>query len=820
MRIASAVAQKKIFMRFNMKCGYFDDPVKEYVITTPFTPVKWINYVGTLRFGGIVDHTGGVLLCKGDPANNRITKYIAQMPSSDFKGSTIYIRFKDENGKYVIYSPFYTPTLVDLDKYECHVGLAYNKYISEAFGIRTEITIFASNEDQVLFQDIKVTNIGNSAKEIDVIPVAEFSHFDALKQLTNADWVPQTMTVKCHKDGDRIILEQYAFMKRDMAVNYFTATTAASSFDGDRKIFLGNNEYGSWAKPLTLANKAELNNTECDRGDNIASLMLHFGSMKTNETKRTTVLMGQENSIADAKKKIAKFLDTKKIDEAFNGLAVFWDKYLSTMQINTPDEAFNTMVNVHNPRQCHTTKNWSRDLSLYQLGFGGRGMGYRDSSQDVLGAMPNMPEEAIELVQKVLSVQKRDGSAMHQFYPLTMEASVGDSHEFPDRPKYYGDDHLWPVLSVGAYLKETGDFAFLDKELPFYDKDSNKKPIEAASVWEHLVRAIEFTEKNKGRHGVPLLGFADWNDTVNLPTGAESLFIANQYGKALLEMIELCEIKKDENLKKKFEGYYQSMKKAVEDTAWDGEWYVRYFDHNGNPVGTHKSEKGKIWINSQTWAVISGIASPERAKKCMESVEKHLNTDFGVKLSAPGYNGFDHTIGGVTTYPPGAKENGGVFLHTNPWTMIAATKLGDGDLAMKYYKQINPAAKNDMIERYECEPYCYPQNILGDEHPQYGLARNTWLSGTSSWTYVASTQYIVGVRPEVNGLRVDPCIPKAWDGFSVTRKFRGAEYKITVKNPSHVTKGVKEMTVDGKKVEGNLAPVFTSGSHTVEVVMG
>jgi cellobiose phosphorylase len=802
-----------------MRCGYFNDPLKEYIITTPFTPVKWINYAGTLRFGGIIDHTGGVLLCKGDPAFNRITKYIAQMPSSDFKGSTVYIRFKDANGKYVVYSPFYTPTLIPLDAYECHVGMSYNVYIAEAFGIRTEITVFVPSDDQVLIQDIKVSNIGGDAKEIDIIPVIEFSHFDALKQLTNADWVPQTMTVKAHRSSEEIIIEQYAFMKKDTSVNYFTATMPASSFDGDRKIFLGNNEYGSWSRPLSLGN-AELSNSECTRGDTIAALMLHLGTIKPGETKRTATLTGQEASIKGAKPKIEKYRNSQNIDKAFSGLASFWNEYLSTMQIHTPDEAFNTMVNVHNPRQCHTTKNWSRDLSLYQLGFGGRGMGYRDSSQDVLGVMPNMPNEAIALVEKILSVQKRDGSAMHQFYPLSMEASVGDSHEKPDRPKYYGDDHLWPVFSVTAYIKETGDFAFLDKTLPFYDKDENKKTVESATVWQHLIRAIEFTEKNKGRHGLPLLGFADWNDTVNLPTGAESLFVANQFGRALLDMIDLYDIKNEVQLKEKFKTYYAAIKKAVEDSAWDGEWYVRYFDHEGNPIGTRKSEKGKIWINSQSWAVISGIASEERAKQCMESVKKHLNTEFGVKLSAPGYNGFDEVIGGVTTYPPGAKENGGVFLHTNPWVIIATTMLGDGDRAMQYYQQINPAAKNDIIERYEAEPYCYPQNILGDEHPQFGLARNTWLSGTSSWTYVASTQYIIGVRPECSGLRIDPCIPKSWDGFTVTRKFRSAEYAITVKNPDHISKGIREMIVDGKKIEGNIAPVFTSGRHTVEVIMG
>jgi len=262
------------------------------------------------------------------------------------------------------------------------------------------------------------------------------------------------------------------------------------------------------------------------------------------------------------------------------------------------------------------------------------------------------------------------------------------------------------------------------------------------------------------------------------------------------------------------------MQTAFEKAGWDGEWYVRYFDHTGKPIGSHTAEKGKIWINSNTWAVLSGFASPERAQTAMESVNKHLNTQYGLKLSAPGYNGFDRNIGGVTTYPPGAKENGGIFLHTNPWAMIAETLLGHGDRAFQYYTQINPAAKNDRIEMYEAEPYCYPQNILGDEHGQFGLARNTWLSGTSSWTYVASTQWILGLRPEIGGLRIDPCLPSAWEGFSAVRTFRGATYHIQVTKPQGVCKGVRTVTVDGMPIVGNLVPVLGQGTHTVDVVMG
>jgi cellobiose phosphorylase len=324
-----------------------------------------------------------------------------------------------------------------------------------------------------------------------------------------------------------------------------------------------------------------------------------------------------------------------------------------------------------------------------------------------------------------------------------------------------------------------------------------------------------------GQHGLPLLGFADWNDTVNLPAGAESLFTANLYGKALLEMIALLEYLGDASAVHEYGLAYEEMKSRVESTAWDGEWYIRYFDAEGEPLGSSKNTYGQIYLNGQSWAVISGFASPDRARMAMDSVCEKLNTKFGIKLARPGFNGYDPKYGGVTTFPPGAKENGGIFVHPNPWAVIAETLLGNGDRAYRYYAQINPVAKNDMIDIYECEPYVYAQNILGDEHPQFGLGRNSWLSGTASWCYQAATQWILGIRPEYAGLRIDPCIPSAWSGFSVIRKFRGSRLSITVHNPSHVCKGVVKMSVDGKSVPGNLIPPgLPGGEHPVEVWLG
>jgi len=803
-----------------MDYGYFDDERREYVITNPKTPTKWINYIGTLAFGGFVDHTGGALICKEDPALNRITKYITQLPSAEFKGETLYLRFREGQG-FKVFSPFFVPTLDPYDLYECHVGLGYTRIVSEFYGIRTEVTIFVPRGSSQEIRDIRITNISSRPLEIDAIPVVEYTHPDALKQLTNADWVPQTMQSKAHREeGGLLILTQYPFMFKDTRINYFTSNRPASSFESDRRRFLGDNEYGTWANPLSLQ-QDELGSYEAQRGDNIAALLHHLGLIQPGETVQLITQLGQAASLDQAQASIRRYRDPEQVTQALGELVDFWDQYLSKFQVETPDPAVNSLLNIHNPRQCYITLNWSRYLSLYQLGYGARGIGFRDSSQDVMGVLAGAPIQAQGLIRQLLQVQKRDGSAMHQFNPLTMVANEGDSREVEDAPKYYSDDHLWIVLAVTAYLKETGDLAFLDEVLPYYEKDREGRPLASGTVLDHLRQAIEFTWQDVGAHGLPLLGFADWNDTVNLRRGAESLFTANLFGRALLEMIELSQHLGDEESAARYRQYYETMKQRVNEHAWDGEWYVRYFDADGTPLGSHLNAHGQIYTNGQSWPVISGFAPPDRARTALDAVYRRLNTSKGIKLSTPGYNGFDPAKGGITTYPPGAKENGGIFLHTNPWVIIAETMLGNGERAWEYYSQINPVAKNDQIDEYECEPYVFPQNILGDEHPQFGLARNSWLTGTASWAYQAATRYILGIRPAYSGLLIDPCIPNSWEGFRVTREFRNAVYAIEVHNPAHVCKGVKSVTVDGQAIAGNVVPVFADGqTHRVEVIMG
>jgi cellobiose phosphorylase len=797
--------------------GYFDDEHREYVITTPKTPVKWINYIGTLDFGGFVDHTGGILICKGDPALNRITKYIPQLPASELKGSTLYVRFRKRQS-YKVFSPFFVPTLDPYNRYECHVGLGYTRVVSVFYNIQTDIIIFIPRGEERVIQDIKITNLSGTPLEIDIIPVIEYTHPDALKQLYNADWIPQTMQSKLMaQNGDKKILVQYPFMYRDTKINYFTSNHPASSFDTDRRVFLGQNEYGTWTNPYSLQ-QPELNNSEALRGDNIAALLHHLGELQPDESRRIITQMGQVKNVEEALPSIEKFRAPETADMALEEMAQFWNGYLSKLQVDTPDQSMNRMLNVYNPRQCHITKNWSRYLSLYQLGLGARGIGFRDSSQDVMGIMSSAPEEGKALIHQLLHVQKRNGSAMHQFNPMTMIANEGESRYHEGAPPYYSDDHLWIILAITSYLKETGDLAFLEEIIPFYDKSKEGKPIESGSVLDHLHRAIEFTRGDVGAHGIPLAGFADWNDTVNLPAGAESLFTANLYGAALKEMIELLSYLDETASVEKYSGYYREIKECVNKYAWDGHWYVRYFDTDSTPLGSHTNEYGQIYTNGQSWQIISGFATPERARMALDSVYNRLNTKYGIKLSTPGFNGYDPDKGGITSYPPGAKENGGIFLHSNPWVIIAETILGNGGRAFEYYNQINPAAQNDRIDEFECEPYVYPQNILGDEHPQFGLARNSWLSGTASWTYQAGIKYILGIRPVYEGLQIDPCIPGGWDGFTVKRQFRNARYEIEVHNPEHICRGVKSMLVDGKSLSRNIIPVFNDGqTHSVIV---
>jgi cellobiose phosphorylase len=838
--------------------GHYDDAAREYVVTDPRTPTKWVNYIGTLDFGGFVDQTGGLNICKKDPANNRITGYKIDTPQNAMRGNTLYCRIQNADGTYTVFSPFFTPTLTPYDKFECRMGLGYNKWIVRMNGLEFEIKLFVPAGASQVVTDVKVRNISAPENvQVDVIPLVEFSHPDALKNLTNADWVPQTMKGKAVGN----VITQYPHMAEGKRANFLTANRPMDSFTTDRNKFLGNHGYGTYFQPGGLMGD-HLDNYEAlraDNGNSIAAILYRLGSIARGQEARIITQLGQNTSVQAAANSIARFQDPKNVDAAFADLNTSWREYLDHLRdVETPDSGLNKIVNTLGPRQNHATFFWSRYLSLNQLGYGGdRGIGVRDTNQDLMGVLPYMPDKAREMIEKLLSVQRFDGSSMHQFNPLTMKASIGEGHAGTEQD-FYSDDHLWNILSVVEYVKETGDTAFLNKVIGYYDEGTGEK--KSGAVLEHLHRALAFTSGNLGRHGLPKLGWADWNDAFNME-GSESVFSACLYGKALLEMQELMDVFGDAKSAQGYAEEYDRIKKNVNKYAWDGEWYVSYIDKDGTPVGSKKNEEGQIYLYTQAWAVISGFASPNRAARAMQSVQEKLDTKHGIKVMTPAYRQMQPGIS-ASTYTPGLKENAGVFLHPNPWAAIAETMLGHGERAVQIIDRINPLKKD--TKTYECQPDVFVQNIASDEHPQFGLARNPWLSGTVSWVNQATTKNILGIRPTYKGLMIDPSIPERWPGYTATRVFRGVACNIRVErgdqqdgNPQRVSSALGTapptapplaalglakpsreatlpakpagsardqagtvMIVNGNPVEGNVVPTtFLSGKAEVEIVV-
>ncbi len=784
-----------------MKYGYFDEGAREYVVTRPDTPTPWINYIGSGKYGGIVSNTGGGYSFHKDPQNRRITRYRYNSIPMDRPGRYIYIR-DAATGEY--WNPGFQPTARKLDSYSCRHGMGYTVLEGEYKGVAADVTYFVPDDRDFEIWLLRVKNLTSAAKKLQVFSYAEFCFWDAIMDQQNVDWVQQINQGR-YDDG---IITWYPHYISNNA-SFFATGAKVSSFDTNLETFIG--KYRSEANPAAVEQGACSNSISL-RTNGVGAFCNEL-ELAGGQAEEIVFILGYAEDRTTIRKDIEAYLDPGEARKALERLNKYWEGYIGKLRVDTPDRDMNLFVNMWNQYQCKTTFNWSRFVSLYQLGLG-RGMGIRDSAQDTLGVMHTIPEQAKGLIVKLLQCQYTDGRAYHLFFPLTGEGGVGDAPV--KKFDWYSDDHLWLILAVNAYVKETGDFAFLDQEVLYNDKKTT------ATVWEHLIKALEFTDKWKGPHNIALAGRADWNDTLNLDTGkgvAESVFTSMLFCRAAIEMKELSSYlgRKDDGAR--FDDMYTRMKDAVNETCWDGEWYVRAFDDESRPLGSKENAFGKIFINSQSWAVLGKVSDEERTRKCLESVNRHLNSKYGIVAMYPAYTQYDDSKGGITTYPPGAKENGGIFLHTNPWVMIAEIMTGNGDRAFEYYKQILPARRNNEADHLEVEPYVYPQNILGKEHPQFGIGRNSWLSGTAAWNMVASSQYILGIRPGYDCLIVDPCIPSAWDGFRAVRVFRGAEYSIEVRNPAHVCSGVKKITLNGAVVDK--IPVLPEGTKAhVEVELG
>jgi cellobiose phosphorylase len=780
-----------------MRYGHFDDERREYVITRPDTPLPWINYLGVNDYCALISNTAGGYSFYKDPRERRILRYRYNNVPSDRPGRYIYIR---DNGSREYWSASWQPVLKDLKRYEyeCRHGLSYTVISSAYEGIRTETTYLVPLGENLEIWRLKVRNTTRRKRSLSLFTYVEFCLWDAVNDMTDFQY---NLNIGQTRFKGNAIYHITNYHAHQPCYAWFWANRKVNSWDGVRQSFVG--PYRSESNPVAVE-RGRCSNEPAVGWAPFAGLHVDV-ELPPGVEEEVVFLLGYGETLGDEAPHVKKYRSGKAVDRELAALRSYWDETLGRYTAQTPDPAVNSMVNIWNQYQCRTTFNWSRSASYYESGIG-RGMGFRDSNQDILGFAHQIPGKARERLLEIAATQFPDGRANHQYSPLTKKGTGGG----------FGDDHLWLVIAVSHYVKESGDIAFLRETAPFNDGS-------AGSMYDHLQRALSWSTRNTGWNGLPKIGNADWNDCLNLtgPNGtASSVMIAEMYVMAAGLLAELAERTDRPGDAARYRGAAAGMSGRINADCWDGEWYMRAFDDAGSPVGTAQTEEGKLWLESQTWAVLSGAAAPDRALTCMDSVKRRLATRHGIVLFWPAYSAYHPELGYVSVFPKGLKENAAIFCHTNPWAMIAETMLGRGDNAFVYYKAILPSAGNDRAEVRWTEPYVYAQMIAGREHKDFGQGKNSWLTGTASWNFVAISQYILGVRPELDGLRVDPCIPTRWKGFSVTRVFRGDTYRISVRNPRGVSKGVSSMTVDGRGITGNIVPVFGDGAaHDVEVVL-
>jgi cellobiose phosphorylase len=628
---------------------------------------------------------------------------------------------------------------------------------------------------------------------------AEFGFPDATLDATNIDW-GQHILFSRERDG---VLTTHTMFSPTSA--FFASSVRPAGFDTDREAFVGR--LRSLADPQVVA-EGKSRRSVAPRGNNIGSLS-HNLALRPGEEKTIVYILGITNRPEEIDPTVSRYRDPSAVEAAFRALMTDWEEYLGAFSVETPDREMNAMLNTWNPIQCRANLYWSRFVSSYDTGLG-RGLGTRDSAQDTLGTVHNHPAHVRRVLTMLWKLQFRDGHAWHQVFPLSGEGGPGLAGEFPSLPQWFSDDHLWLVIATCNYLKETADFGYLQETIAYSDDGT-------ASVWDHMLQAVEFTLENRGPRGLPRLGFSDWDDTMNLDHGsgkAESVWTAMQFCRALLDLAELSRAVGRQAEAARFEELQRSMAAVVREKTWDGNWYARAYDDEGLPVGVSSEQYHRIGLNPQTWSVIGEIGDPQRQRRAMESAHGLLNTKFGLRVMWPPYEGASDRVRGTATYPPGAKENGGIFCHANTWAIIAAAQLGWADRAYLYYRQILPLTRKDA-DTLMTEPYVYSQNICAPEHPQFGRARTSWLTGTAAWTYVAGTQWILGIRPTYSGLRIAPMIPDTWKGFTAVRKFRGVAYRIQVERFGPGTRVA--LRVQGLPVEGDIVPFPPAGIKSVSV---
>jgi len=815
-----------------MKYGHFDDASREYIIARPDTPLPWINYLGCEAYFGLISNTAGGYSFYRDARLRRLTRYRYNNSPLDVGGRYLYLR-DNKSGKY--WSPSWMPTRTKLDEYECRHGQGYTIITSKFNGIKSSTRYFVPLGESLELWQVTLTNESGSDSDLSLFSAIEFCLWDANDDATNFQ---RNYSIGQVEIADEVIYHKTEYRERRDHFAYFACSEKLAGYDTQREAFLGN--YRGWDQPRALET-GESVNSEAHGWQPIGShhVKIH---LRAGEQKQVIFILGYHENPKDDKfdpptsqiinKKtvkpiIEKYLQPANVDEAFNILRDYWTMLLGKFQATTPDADTNRMVNIWNAYQCMVTFNMSRSASYFESGIG-RGMGFRDSNQDLLGFVHMIPERARERILDLSATQLKNGGAFHQYQPLTKRGNndVGSG---------FNDDPAWLVIGVAAYIKESGDWSILDELVQYENEAGSETPL-----YEHLQRSIQYTLDRLGPNKLPLIGRADWNDCLNLNCFsdtpgqsfqtttnrdgkvAESVFIAGLFVLACTEMAGMAGNRNDKAEVSKVQKAAAEMEKTVWASGWDGDWFRRAYDNFGHVLGSKENSEGRIFIEPQGICIMAGLGVDNgNAIKALDSVDEHLATPHGIVLQQPAFSQYYLHLGEISSYPPGYKENAGIFCHTNPWIMIAETIVGRGDRAFDYYRRINPSAREEISELHKCEPYVYAQMIAGKDAVTHGEAKNSWLTGTAAWNYAAITQYILGIRPGFEGLEIDPVIPANWEGFKVTRVFRGATYHITVTNPKHICKGAEKVTVNGKQVEGGLIRVEEGVREVnVEVVMG
>lgn len=811
-----------------MRFGYFDDPHLEYVITQPDTPLPWINYLGTDDYFGIISNTAGGYSFYKDARLRRLIRFRYNNAPLDEGGRYIYIR-DDDAPQPAYWSATWQPVRAPLDHYECRHGLGYTSIISEKHKIHSRATYFIPQGENLEIWRLELTNLRETPAELSMFSAVEFCLWDAMDDATNYQ---RNLNIGEVEVVDGVIYHKTEYRERRNHFAFFACSEPLAGFETNRDAFLG--AYRGWDQPLAV----ELGQTHNSITHGWQPVGVHHIrlTLAQGETRSVTFLLGYHendpqakfspkgsNTInkAQVKRVIDQYLHPGAVEKAFIALGDHWRNQLAKFQVDTPDLHTNRMVNIWNAYQMMVTYNFSRSASYFESGIG-RGMGFRDCTQDLIGFVHLLPEKSRARLLDLAGTQLPDGGAYHQYQPMT---KLGN-HDIGGN---FSDDPLWLVLATAAYLKETGDWTVLEELVPFDNQVGTEEPL-----IEHLRRSMQYTLNRIGPHGLPLIGRADWNDCLNLNSFsdipgqsfqtvttkdgkvAESVFVAALFILAAQEMEQITARLDLPAEEEKYARAGADMKGVIDAAGWDGSWFRRAYDDFGHPVGSAENEEGQIFIEPQGMCVMAGVGIKDgRARKALDSVAQHLAFEHGMVLLSPAYKRYHLELGEISSYPPGYKENGSVFCHTNPWIIIAETLIGRGDRAFDYYTRINPSRREELSEVHCSEPYVYAQTIAGKESAAPGEAKNSWLTGTAAWNFVALTQWILGIRPDYDGLTINPVIPSTWSGYKAVRIFRGTRYEIEVKRAGPENHAV--LCVNGQKINGNLTPLPIDPNETVTV---